>query len=324
MISKKILFIFQIIFFIVLFLNLNVINLNFNKSNLKSNVNDRIKGQSNKNDKTIQKESAARDLLRYECGDIRRIGKDIENAHPLYRIDGGWFVCFDKNLAPINQNCLILSFGIHGDYSFDEKFNQNFKCHVESFDPYVEADFFRQIRRTKSDDNSPTLIVNDKPLWRFHRIGIIGPSGVKNKNQIGWLATFDQILEYTKLENKIIDVLKMDIEEADFSAISSLNLDYICKYVKQFMIETHPTTYHYDYTLKMMNLMFKLEKCFLLFRRDTRFFMEHSADQFGSTKTEFQEPITFKLDLKHFSNEIELINYMITFGELYFINANFL
>ena len=274
--------------------------------------------------------SLVRDFYKYECADARRIGKNNKKSDPLYRIEGGWFVCFDKGLEPIENRCNILSFGINTDYSFDEMIHDVYKCRIESFDPYYEAQKFQILRNeTDSNRNAMTLTVESNPLWRFHRIGIVGPERVNNRNQIGWLATLEDILKYTQLENKVIDVFKMDIEHADYNVLNSLNTDYLCRNVKQFMIETHPilknSLYSYKHTLKMLNVLRKLEQCFLLFRRDTRFFLEFSSDLDGNgAKTEFQKPITFKLDLNHFSNEIELINYVVTYGELYFVNSNFL
>ena len=41
--------------------------------------------------------------------------------------------------------------------------------------------------------------------------------------------------------------------------------------------------------------------------------------------TEFQYPEGgFKLELKNYKTEIDLINYMLCYGELYFVNRNFL
>ena len=294
----------------------------------------KIKISTNKSlspDLMIINNMKVRDFERYTCKNIVRVGGWEETMKKvpdkLYRIDGAWFVCFDNKIAPVVNKCRILSFGINNDYSFDQEFNRAYKCQVESFDPFLESKIFSDIR-SKSDSlkTSPSLVVNENPLWRFHRIGIVGPELANNTNKIGWMATFDEILKYTKLQNKIIDVFKMDIEEADFSALSSLNIDYLCIYVKQFLIESHPQQYSYKHelTIKMLKLLRKLEQCFRLFKRDTRFFMQFNVDQFGSPKTEFQEPRDFKLELKYFADEIELINYMVTYGELYFINSNFL
>ena len=113
-----------------------------------------------------------RDFVRYDCKNMVRIGgppEYLKNApHPLYRIDGAWFICLDGNLAPRKDNCNILSFGINHDFTFDEIMNKEYGCRVHSFDPFVEAGFFKDIRRkNKSLNKSSILPVN--PKWTFYR-----------------------------------------------------------------------------------------------------------------------------------------------------------
>ena len=226
----------------------------------------------------------------------------------------------------IENNCTVLSFGIHQDYTFDLKANNDYKCQVESFDPFVEAKLFQDIRsQSEQLRNEVSLTVNRDPLWRFHRIGIVSPKErSKDKTQIGWMATFDEILKYTQLDNKIIDILKMDIEGYEDNILNTIDLDYLCKYVKQIFLENHPKDYKTKSSLRFIKPLQKFEKCFLLFKRDTRFFLDPNADQYGNAKTEFQLPKSYKLDLNLFDDEIDLINYVVTHGELYFINFNFL
>ena len=108
-------------------------------------------------------------------------------------------------------------------------------------------------------------------------------------------------------------------------------MDYLCKHVKQIAIETHPKYALFSKSIKIppgvnfeyVKQLRKLEKCFLLFHRDTRFFSE-SLFVHGFLKTEFQEPKNFAIDLKNYRDENDLIDYLVTFGEMSFINANFL
>ena len=64
--------------------------------------------------------------------------------------------------------------------------NDDFKCRIESFDPFIEAGMFKQLRSNPASKiNEVSLKVNSK--WTFHRIGLVGRKEfVKNENQIGW------------------------------------------------------------------------------------------------------------------------------------------
>ncbi len=193
-----------------------------------------------------------------------------------YRIDGAWFVCFDQGLKFIENKCTVLSFGINWDYTFDQQMNKIYKCQVESFDPFVEAEIYKNLRsKSVKNANEVTLSVNDSSLWRFHRIGIVSPKErSKDKSQIGWMATFDQILKYTQLENKVIDVFKMDTEGVEDNILNTIDVNYLCKYVKQLYLENHVKDYKTQSSLRFIRPLQKLESCFLLFKRDTRFFFD--------------------------------------------------
>ena len=200
--------------------------------------------------------------------------------------------------------------------------NNNYGCQIESFDPFIENSFFSNLRaRDFKLKNEVTLKVNDK--WRFHRIGLVGDlKSVKNVNQIGWMARLDQILNYTQLNNKVIDIFKMDIENGEWEFLLNVNVDYLCKYVKQFLLETHTA----ENNRKVYNLpnkgsiilLQRLEKCFLLYHRKS-FFFKVSNDDYN-----FNHQLKYLVEFKQWENELEIFDYMVTYGNLYFVNINFL
>ena len=123
---------------------------------------------------------------------------------PLYRVDGAWFVCADTNLFDEDKNeCTVLSFGINFDPSFDTEMATKYKCRVESFDPFIETEIIQKMReRDRSLRTAVSLRV--QPHWSFHRIGIVGgDKDASNTTQIGAMRTLNQILDYTKLTNKV-------------------------------------------------------------------------------------------------------------------------
>ena len=55
-------------------------------------------------------------------------------------MDGNKFVCLDQFYAVvINKSCLIYSFGVAGDWSFEESMAQ-MGCTVRAFDPTISGD----------------------------------------------------------------------------------------------------------------------------------------------------------------------------------------
>ena len=114
-----------------------------------------------------------RDYIFHKCIERRRIGGQIKPENKLERTEGAWFVCFDGNLAPIKNDCNILSFGINTDESFDYEMNKDYGCSVHSFDPFIEAVRFTNIRQSKKElQQSLKIDVNNK--WKFYSLGITG------------------------------------------------------------------------------------------------------------------------------------------------------
>jgi len=67
----------------------------------------------------------------------------------------------------------------------------------------------------------------------------------------------------------------------------------------------------------------KLEKCFLLYHRDTRFYL---GESFGPTgyMSEFQLKSSFLFNTTFFQDEHFIANYIFSMGELYFVNKLFM
>ena len=265
-----------------------------------------------------------RDYIYYECKERRRIGGDKDDAwrpipeNNLERFDGAWFVCFDGNLGPIKNDCNILSFGIDWDDSFDFDINNEYGCTVHSFDPFKEATRFTEIRKN-NPQLKESLFIDVNKKWRFYSLGVTGSNeNIKNPNQKGGIDTLENIMERFKLKNKVIDVFKVDIEGAEDDLLANLDIDYACKYFKQFMIETHVADLNDNLIYVLLQ---RLEKCFSLFHRDSRLIGPNFK---GETFLESNRNKGIIINSKFFHNETSLTNFLISAGELYFINENFL
>jgi hypothetical protein len=133
----------------------------------------------------------------------------------LKTLKGAYFVCNDHSLNLIKSSCVVLSFGVNTNDAFDEDVNLKLDCHVHSFDPYVQPPRVDLIKKINADlVNKVTIKI--KHNWFFHSIGITNGERVRKKNEIGWLDTYENILKYIGLEDKIIDVFKLDIEGAEW------------------------------------------------------------------------------------------------------------
>jgi len=265
-----------------------------------------------------------RDYIYYECKDRRRLGgfkKDAWRPMPkneLERFDGAWFVCFDGNLAPVLNKCTVLSFGIDWDDSFDFDINTEYGCTVHSFDPFKEATRFTKIRE-KNPELKDSLYIDVNRNWRFYSLGVTGSKeNIQNPNKRGGIDTLENILERFNLKNKLIDVFKVDIEGSEENLLANLDIDYACKYFKQFMIETHIA----DLNKNLIYVLLRnLEQCFSLFHRDSRLIGPNFK---GETFLEENKKKGFKINTKYFEDENMLSKFLISAGELYFINENFL
>ena len=192
-----------------------------------------------------------------------------------------------------------------------------YDCSLHSFDPFIEDPFFANVRNKDSNlKNSAVLKVEDK--WMFYRVGIAAKSNVaKNLSdlKISDLTSFDNLLVISSLKNKVIDVFKMDIEGPEKELINNMDMDYACKYFKSMLFETHKNS-------KFVDLV-KLEQCFRLFYRSTRFFAGDSSGATGHM-TEYQNPNGWNLNISHYGNELGLAEFLFTSGELYFVNINYI
>lgn len=156
-----------------------------------------------------------------------------------------------------------------------------------------------------------------QPNWKFYRIGISDAQKreeTTDKYNIKDIFNFKTVLKLVGVYNKVIDILKLDIEGEEKNILTNSDvIDYLCKNVKQLMFETHKN-FKFDELVK-------LEKCFYMFYRHTRLFLHDVYGTPTGGRSEFQNG--YHLDIGRFVNEINLSQYMFVNGELYFVNENF-
>ena len=154
--------------------------------------------------------------------------------------NGGWHVA----ISDIDANSIVLSFGLGEDISFDHDLIDYFDLKVYGFDPTPKS-----IKWIKS------LVL--KKNFQFREIGIANFDGTvkfyppKNPEHVSHTifsscSNTDQYIEVPvesigtisqKLNVHTIDIMKMDIEGAEYDVISNLKITNIRP--KQILVEFH-------------------------------------------------------------------------------------
>jgi hypothetical protein len=147
------------------------------------------------------------------CQNFSRFGRDG---------DGGYDVCVSPPFRPQPGHCLVYSFGVSGDWSFDEAMSK-YGCEIHSFDPSIG----------KADH------IHEPGHIHFHNLGLWGSNLV---NQNHWtLEKLSTIRTRLGHEKRVIDILKVDVEGAEWPFLRNVvdqetdQLDTI----RQLLLETH-------------------------------------------------------------------------------------
>lgn len=136
-------------------------------------------------------------------------------------IDGQKTVCIDPEVAPDPDECLVYSFGINNEWSFDEEI-RNYGCEVFSFDPSMGVDHH---------DHGPGI--------HFYNWGL----GDKEETSVkGWtIRSLSSIYNNLTARHgkRIIDYLKIDVESAEWKALPEMMASGMLSNVRQLGIEIH-------------------------------------------------------------------------------------
>ena len=133
--------------------------------------------------------------------------------------DGGWNVCHGPKYRP-KPPCIIYSFGISYDFSFDDATSEIYGCNVYSFDPSM---------------NKPSHKHSER-VW-FYNVGIAEKDYTNDK---GWsLRTLGSIMEMLNHTGHQIDILKMDVESSEWPFLTQVLNTHILDNVGQLYFEFH-------------------------------------------------------------------------------------
>jgi len=134
-------------------------------------------------------------------------------------LDGGWDLCLVPPFIP-STPCLVYSFGINNDFSFDDAIAKKFKCTIRSFDPSMRVGEHKRGQHIS-----------------FYKIGLDGKNYVNMRN---WnMMTLGSILDKFGESNQTIDYLKIDIEGSEWESIDSIVASGLLSRVRQLALEIH-------------------------------------------------------------------------------------
>ncbi|XP_071536205.1 probable methyltransferase-like protein 24 [Panulirus ornatus] len=148
--------------------------------------------------------------------------------------DGKKFVCLDKRFNIVPGNCVVLSFGINNEWSFEDDMDR-LGCEVYAFDPTMGMDDHKR-----------------SPNVQFFKLGISNFQGhrkIRNnmrKSDLDSYQSFpvdryENIVERLGLSGRPIDYVKLDVElsELDFLQDILNNSPHLLHNIKQLAMEVH-------------------------------------------------------------------------------------
>ena len=140
-------------------------------------------------------------------------------------VDGQKAVCMDPSVRPERESeCLVYSFGISNDWTFDEAMEQ-MGCRIYAFDPSMNAN---------SHNHSNKI--------HFFNLGLGDRDERWNKDpNMNWtMKSLDSIYyNLLKHEGRIIDYLKIDIEHSEWIVLPQVLASGMMDRVRQLGLEVH-------------------------------------------------------------------------------------
>lgn len=143
------------------------------------------------------------------CQNIFRMGQIV---------DGGWDVCHD-HMVKYTQPCIVYSFGVSGDLTFDDEVSETYHCDVFSFDPTTVF---------PTHQHGPNV-------W-FYRIGI---GNKHEKFRAGYVAPLQELREMHNHTSSPIAILKIDVEGAEWPSLPNMIETRQLEDVAQLYLEFH-------------------------------------------------------------------------------------
>ncbi|KAK3888326.1 hypothetical protein Pcinc_007616 [Petrolisthes cinctipes] len=169
---------------------------------------------------------------RYACANKTQLGGIMVSYRQSIRpfLDGDKWICYEPSLAPDPKDCLVYSFGIGNEWSFDDAMDK-YGCQVYSFDPTMNRPNFKR----------------GSNIY-FKNLGLEGYKGTLPEKEQSKVDTLGNIMRMLGHEGRRIDYLKIDIEGSEIPALEQVFSDapHLLTQVSQLGMEVHPGIYRVD------------------------------------------------------------------------------
>ncbi|XP_045609177.1 uncharacterized protein [Procambarus clarkii] len=172
---------------------------------------------------TIEQYRAYLHHTQSNCTNIVQFG-----GKPPAPADGAKFVCLDKRFNIKPGNCIVFSFGVNNEWSFEDEIAK-YGCKVYAYDPTMGK------KDHKRSDNVT-----------FFSMGIGNFKGGKSVGMLNVFSTrkvdrFENLVNQLGLAGQVIDYVKLDVElsEVDFLQDMLLNSPHVLRNIKQIAMEVH-------------------------------------------------------------------------------------
>ncbi|XP_069970607.1 probable methyltransferase-like protein 24 [Penaeus vannamei] len=187
----------------------------------------------------------------YPCENKENVGgAEVKSFLGLIKYrDGDKWVCTDEGVGPPPHDCLVYSFGINYEWSFDDAMAER-GCKVFSFDPTMES---RDHQRSEK--------------VMFLRLGISNFTGEEVIAGVrGQVARLPDIMARLGHTGRQIDYLKIDIEGMEVQVLQDLLLrdPAVLASVRQIGMEIHPGFYKGEDVTQPHNLFAQFWRIFQL------------------------------------------------------------
>lgn len=180
--------------------------------------------------------------VKSKLGRIAHLKTDHTCPKSWYGNDyGGFYI----NPNMLNENSVVYSFGIGQDISFDLAVINNHNCQVYGFDPTPKSIAWVEAKNFPSNfhfegigigKKTETAIFNLPKNEAYVSGSLYEHDFVDTHKAVEvQLRSFDDILD--KLQHSVIDVLKMDIEGAEYDVIDNILGSNV--QIRQILLEIH-------------------------------------------------------------------------------------